>query len=245
MVLWPRPTGSYHILVRLLILSYFFCYNRIFTCELIYNLYHLLVSTITYCCIKIIHFKEKCFTQRSRRRRLHWKKDEGQSGISFKSFPSHNMIIVITMALIVPPLIKRCIQLVLDSRKPSKGGRRPSDTCKKPPFVGKCLIAKLLFAAITCDNLCEYGGSGILFFFLVLSLVVFLHQRKQQCPVSMTAEKCNWGNGLVHEVSFSKILTRQKMCRNLTRTNQCDETCHFQTYTGTNQWHKTWQIQAL
>ena len=83
---------------------------------------------------------------------------------------------------------------------------------------------------------------------LVPSSVIgsFLTSKKTAVsPVSMTAEKCNWGNGLVHEVSSSKILARQKMCRNLTRTNQCDETCHFQIYTGTNQWHKTWQIQAL
>ena len=116
---------------------FFCCYNRIFTCELIYNLYHLLVSTITYCCIKIIHFKEKCFTQRSSRRRLHWKKEEGQSAISFKSFPSHNMIIVITMALIVPPLIKRCIQLVLDSREAKQGWEKTLTHLQEIAFCRK------------------------------------------------------------------------------------------------------------
>ena len=92
------------------------------------------------------------------------------------------------MALIVPPLIKSCLQLVLDSREAKQGWEKTlRHNCKKSPFVGKFLIAKLLFAAITCDHLCEYGGSGILFCFLV----VFFHQRKQQCPVSMAAEKCN------------------------------------------------------
>ena len=123
----------------------FFCYNRIFTCGLIYNLYHLLVSTITYYCTKIIHFKEKCFTQRSRRRRLLLKEEEGQNAISVKSLSSHNMIIIITMALIAPPLIKSCLQLVRDSREAKQGWEKTlRHNCKKSPFVGKFLIAKLV-----------------------------------------------------------------------------------------------------
>ena len=47
--------------------------------------------------------------------------EEGQNVISFKSPSSHNMIIIITKALTVPPLIKSCLQLVLDSREAKQG----------------------------------------------------------------------------------------------------------------------------